>query len=210
MKLAVVNGSPRGRKSNSNRIIGWLTDGMEDVSKVYAADIKKQEESVDIIQNADTILFVFPLYTDAMPGLVKEFMERMYRKDFSGKKAAFFIHSGFPEAVHLRMLEKYCVYFAKLCGMELLGVAVMGGSEGGLPSDKKANKDRRVKAMKIVGQNIRNQKKFDEGALKTLMRFEKFNKITLIILKILPLDVFWNAVIKKNGAYEKRYDRPYL
>ena len=126
MKLAVVNGSPRGRKSNSARIAGWITQGMDEVEIFYAADIKKHDEAVEKALAADSILFVFPLYTDAMPGIVKAFMEKMARRDFSGKTITFVIHSGFPEAVHLRTLERYCVYFARICGMKLLGCGVIG------------------------------------------------------------------------------------
>ena len=210
MKLAVVNGSPRGRKSNSSKIINWVTEGMDGVQKVYVADLKKQDESVEAILGADSILFVFPLYTDAMPGLVKEFMEKMARRDFSGKTVSYVIHSGFPEAVQLRMLQKYCVYFSKICGMKLLGCAVMGGTEGGLPSEIRAEKDKRVKILKYVGQCIKEQKEVDYDKLKGLSRVESFNKTAQIVMKLMPLDLGWNIMLRKNKAFERRYDRPHL
>ena len=210
MKLTVVNGSPRGRKSNSSKIINWVTEGMDEVYTVYAADIKKQDESVDAVLEADSILFVFPLYTDAMPGLTKAFMEKMALKDFSGKTITYVIHSGFPEAVHLRMLEKYCVYFAKMCKMKLLGCAVMGGTEGSLPSQNRAEKDKRVNLLKYVGECIKEQKEIDKDKIKGLSRFERLNKTTQLVMKLMPLDLAWNLTLRKNKAFERRYDKPHL
>lgn len=210
MKLAVVNGSPRGRKSNSSKIADWITQGMDDVEKVYAADIKRQDESVEKILAADSILFVFPLYTDAMPGLVKAFMEKMACRDFSGKTVTYVIHSGFPEAVQLRMLEKYCIYFSKICGMQLLGCAVMGGTEGGLPSEKRAEKDQRVSVLRYIGRCIKKQKEIDARKTKELSRFESLNKTAQFIIKLMPMNIPWNIKLKLNKAYDRRYDRPHL
>ena len=210
MKLAIVNGSPRGRTSNSTRIINWITKGMDNVEKVYAADIKTQDEAVENVLCADSILFVFPLYTDAMPGLTKAFMEKMAIKDFGGKTITFVIHSGFPEAVHLRTLQKYCAYFAKTCGMKLLGCAVIGGSEGGVASDKRADKDKRVKALKEIGSCIAEQKEIGGDILKALVKVESFGKLMLFIIKLMPMDIIYNRMFKKSGVLEKIYDKPYI
>ena len=167
MKLAIVNGSPRGRKSNSDRIIGWLTHDVKNDIKVYAADVKKQDESVERIKDADSLLIVFPLYTDAMPGRFKAFLEKLAKKELTGKTVTFVIHSGFSEAVHARAVETYCEYFAKICGMKLLGCVVMGGSEAlQVAPDQYFGK--RFKAYDVIKQNIKNQVALDTKALKVI------------------------------------------
>ena len=209
MKLAVINGSPRGKKSNSDRIIGWMTESAEDVDKIYAANEKKQEEGAKKAAQADCLLIVFPLYTDMMPGLMKAILEKLAAEDISGKSIAFVVHSGFPEAVHSRTVEKYLRYFAKINGMNLLGVAVMGGSEAmQVAPDNYFGK--RVGAFKQLGSNILRCEALDEKALKTIARMERYSRFILFMMRFLPTDMYWNSQLKKNGVYEKRYDRPYL
>ncbi len=208
MKLFVVNGSPRGRKSNSDRIIGWMTEGIDGVEKVYAADVKKQDESAKKVSDADSILIVFPLYTDMMPGLMKAFMEKLNTYDLSAKSVAFVVHSGFPEAVHSRTVEKYLRYFAKINDMNLLGVAVMGGSEA-LQVAPDGFFGKRVDAFKSLAKDIKENTQLNEKAVKTIARMEKQSSFALFMMRFMPTDMYWNGQLKKNGVYDKRYDKPY-
>ena len=208
MKLLAVNGSPRGRKSNSDRIIGWITQNIESLEKVYAADIKKQDESAQKVTDADSILIVFPLYTDMMPGLMKAFFEKLNAYDLSGKSATFVVHSGFPEAVHSRAVEKYLRYFTKLKNMQLLGVVVMGGSEA-LQVAPDGYFGKRVGALKSIGQNIADNTEIDADTLKIIARMERYSKATLAMMKFMPTDMYWNSQLKKNGVYDERCARPY-
>ena len=50
--------------------------------------------------------------------------------------------------------------------MKLLGCAVMGGTEGSLPSEKRAEKDNRVSILRYVGRCIKEQKEIQEGKIK--------------------------------------------
>ncbi len=208
MKLAVVNGSPRGRKSNSDRIIGWLTDGVEDAVKVYAADVKKQDEAVLKVAQADSVLFVFPLYTDAMPGLAKAFFEKLVKTDLAGKTITFVVHSGFGEAIHSRTVERFCAYFAKINDMNYLGCVVMGGSEAlQVAPDEYFGK--RYKAYAVIKQNILDKTPLDNAALKTIAKREQLSKAEVFLFKLIPTGMYWNKQLKKNGAYERRYGQPY-
>ena len=208
MKLLVVNGSPRGKKSNSDRIIGWITKDIEDCEKVYAAHVKKQDESAKKVVDADSILIVFPLYTDMMPGLMKAFFEKLNAYDLSGKYVTFVVHSGFPEAVHSRTVEKYLRYFAKLNDMRLLGVVVMGGSEA-LQVAPDGYFGKRVGAFNSIGENIGENTELDTGALKTIARMEQYSKARVALMKIMPTDMYWKSQLKKNGVYDERYAKPY-
>ncbi len=111
MKLVVVNGSPRGRKSNSDKIIEWPLSYMKanenfEYKKVYVTDLNERSQQMDALKSAEYILVIFPLYTDSMPGITKEFFEHMEKnKDFlAGKPISFIIHSGFPEASQSRYI----------------------------------------------------------------------------------------------------------
>ena len=165
MKLLVVNGSPRGKKSNSDRIIGWMAKDIQDCEKVYAAHIKKQDESAQKVVDADSLLIVFPLYIDMMPGLLQAFFEKLNAYDLSGKSVTFVVHSGFPEALHSRAVEKYLRYFARLNDMRLLGVVVMGGSEA-LQVAPDGYFGKRVSAFKSIGENIKENTELNSDVLK--------------------------------------------
>ena len=208
MKLLVVNGSPRGKKSNSDRIIGWMTKDIQDCEKVYAAHIKKQDESAQKVVDADSLLIVFPLYTDMMPGLMKAFLEKLNAYDLSGKTVTFVVHSGFPEALHSRAVEKYLRYFTKLNDMRLLGVVVMGGSEA-LQVAPDGYFGKRVGAFKSIGENIKENTELNSDVLKTIARTERYSKARFAMMKIMPTDMYWNSQLKKNGAYEERFAKPY-
>lgn len=57
MKLVVVNGSPRGRKSNSDKIIEWPLSEMkfnEDFvyEKLYVTDLKERANQMKALKSA--------------------------------------------------------------------------------------------------------------------------------------------------------------
>lgn len=106
MKLVIINGSPRGKESNSNVIANWIAAGIvrsiqvkkinapkyntringEDspmkneslqIDKFYLSKINTQKEAVELIEDNSTVLVVFPLYADAMPAITKLFFEKL-------------------------------------------------------------------------------------------------------------------------------------
>ena len=94
MSLIIFNGSPRGRQSNSGLIAesflnGFKSKNEEETEFFYLSETKNVNRNKEIFsyENSDKIIFVFPLYTDAMPGLVKEFFESLEPKNkkFSDK-----------------------------------------------------------------------------------------------------------------------------
>ncbi len=217
MKLVIVNGSPRGRKSNSDKIIEWPLSEMKVeqdfvYEKVYASDLKDRAKQMDALKSADHILIIFPLYTDSMPGVTKDFFEHMERnKDFLvGKLISFIIHSGFPEALQSRDVEKYTEYFSKLLGMKYMGSIIMGGSEA-LTAAPETMFKKKIAAFKSIGRSISQNKEL-EGADKLIIsKPETLPKAQLFTMKYFNIsNLFWNSLLKKNKAFEKRFDKPYL
>ncbi|MBN1624381.1 MAG: NAD(P)H-dependent oxidoreductase [Clostridia bacterium] len=214
MKLAIINGSPRGRKSNSNRITEWMTSVMSEnteVTKVFAVDICKNSTLLKEIQGCDSFLVIFPLYTDAMPGITKELMESMYeyKNIFLGKQIYFIIHSGFPEASQSIVVEKYTKLFASLMGMKYSGGIRMGGSEAlQIAPDNYFGKKKLV--YEKLARNIENLEPFDYEATEYLSRTRKRGVIVRFILNHMNLNgMYWDRILKVNGVYERRFDRPY-
>jgi NAD(P)H-dependent FMN reductase len=216
MKLTIVNGSPRGRKSNSDRILQWLLADIKDTvgfsyEKVYVVDIKERKSQIEILKSSDAIVVIFPLYTDCMPGITKDFFETMEnnKKEFEGKAITFIVHSGFPEAIHSRAVEKYNEYFARLLKMKYLGTIIMGGSEALSAAPDNMFK-KKIIYFKAIGQSIIQNKPLTAEDKVSIEKPELLPWYMLSIMKLTSIsDFFWNSKLKKNNAFDKRYDKPY-
>ena len=137
--LLLLNGSPRGARSNSMRMLGHVAQGWADAggAKPVVLHLAKRadfEQAVAVVvsaDKADTVLLGMPLYTDSMPGLVAEFFEALapYATRRDGPRMAFLVQSGFSEALHSRGLERYLAKLAPRLGSPYSGTIVRGGGE---------------------------------------------------------------------------------
>jgi multimeric flavodoxin WrbA len=82
MKLAIFNGSPRGKNSNTKVLIDNFLEGFySEKGHNHTCDLliqqKRLDEFVRNFMEADIVFIAFPLYADSMPGIVKAFIERI-------------------------------------------------------------------------------------------------------------------------------------
>ena len=214
MKLAIINGSPRGKSSNSNRLSDWICGSMDEnteVTKVFASEVRKHNELVITISGCDYFLFIFPLYTDAMPGVLKAFMEKMEaeKSSFSEKPVSFIVHSGFPESSQSITVERYTKLFASIMGMKYISGVRMGGSEAlQVAPDNFFGKKK--EAFETLGRNIENGKPFDSDSVALLSKTRKFNGLVKFLINHTNLnDMYFINRLKKNGVHKDLYARPY-
>ena len=215
MKLALVNASPRGKKSNSLKLIKWFArDLPQDIETtlIHAYKVAEQKQMISDIADCDAYLVVFPLYTDAMPGLAKAFFERMMdqKSRFSGKPILFIIHSGFPEAAQSPMVERYLRHFAKLMQMTVTGVVIIGGTESMQAAPEEAF-GKRANALAALGQSFVAGKTLTDEECQLPGHRERFSKSAMRMFTVIAplMDIFWNQQMKKNNAFDKRFDRPF-
>ena len=142
MKLTIFNGSPRGSRGNTQKlldrfIMGFMSITAEETDKnSYEVhnikDIKSAEEAMNLFSNAECVMFAFPLYVYAMPSGVMRFIE--YLEPLCGKDGnpdmCFLVQGGFPEAIHSRSLEKYLDKLTHRLNSRNLGTIIKGGCEG--------------------------------------------------------------------------------
>lgn len=219
MQLVIVNGSPRGKGGNSEVIINWLTEGLQqkeaaNIDVLHLNRIAEHPSVVRKLQAADTALIIFPLYTDSMPGLVMAFIEKLepLRKSLTNLRLGFIIHSGFPEAVQLRAVEKYLNWLAGDLGVVYLGTVVMGGSEGTrFMSPAEAASRKAIFAE--LGLRLATENKFHADLVKQAAGIERFGPFIARIISIgskLGLSKgYWDRQLKRNNAYEDRFAQPY-
>lgn len=217
MTLTIFNGSPRGVKSNSTLLIEQFIKGYHDyahhnIPVYYLAATSKREEHLQAVKEATCILIFFPLYTDAMPGQVKYFIEGLESLNLNGKKIGFIVQSGFPESYHSIFVEHYLEKLSKRLECEYLGTVIKGGVEGiqVMPEWMTRKLYRQFNAL---GCYFAQNSKFDPNIVKKLAlpyRFNAFRRFGYsLMLKTGLANQFWDQQLKKYGAYAQRFAKPY-
>ncbi len=230
MKRLALNASPRGKKSNSRLIISWIAAGLEGAADAGAgpmevadlASAASLQAHVDAFLEADEAVIVMPLYTDQAPGVFMRFANALAeridadpvttRKRLRGKRVGFIVQSGFPESLHSETLREWLLRLGERLGFESLGVAVRGGIEGIMLRPEKSLK--RLKSMYgALGAAMGRGEAFPEEALARLAAPRELNALVKLGFRALKptglLDFYWNYLLKKNGAWERRFDAPY-
>ena len=219
MKLTVINGSPRGKGSNTRLLFGHFLKGFsEDEENKYEEVYLKNESNPEVLtglfREAEVLILGFPLYTDAMPGIVKQFVETLSplcntRQDL---KIGYIVQSGFPESVHSRYVARYLKKLTARLGCQYLGTVIKGGVEG-IQIMPNWMRKKTLKYFYTLGKNLAETGTFDRKITEKMLKPERFSKTRIAGFKVMNAlgftNWYWNQQLKKNGAFEKRFDTPY-
>jgi len=215
-RLALFNGSPRGRKGNTPIFLSEIARGFGGPSEIHhLVRLKETDQMVAAFAGAECAILGMPLYTDAMPAVVKHFIEAL--EPLAGRKdnppLGFVIQSGFPEALHSRYLERYLEKLAARLGSPYLGTAVRGGGEGTRMMPPEANR-RLFESLGALGAGLAAQGRFDPAALQRMVQPERFPAILgpvfRVFLRSKVAHSYFDNMLKENGAYERRFARPFV
>jgi multimeric flavodoxin WrbA len=215
MRLTVFNGSPRGKGSNTRVLLehftnGFMTTDGNTYELAYLVRLKDRESFIKLFQEAEHVLLAFPLYADAMPAVVKTFIESLEplcRRE-GNPDIGFIVQSGFPEAIHSRYVERYLEKLAKRLGCKYKGTVIKGGGEGIRATPGWMNK-KLFKSFYELGKAFGETEEFDKQIVSKLAQPEKVNKFQFQIMRLMTHKTYWDAMLKKNNAFEKRFARPY-
>jgi len=219
MKLTVINGSPRGRSSNTKVLLDRLLEGFRSVengytiSEIYLKGGKKHSAAVEALSDSDIVIIAFPLYTDAMPGIVKEFIEAIDLDTFSNPtlRLGFLVQSGFPEGHHTTFIRRYLDKLAGRLGIRYLGTIIKGGVEGIKIQPRWMT--RFIDLFYDLGQHLALENEFHPVILTRLSRPVHMSRGKRLVYSILNrfglTNYYWNYQLKENKAYPFRYARPY-
>jgi len=220
MRLTVFNGSPRGKNSNTKRLMEHFSRGFMEqpdcqVEMAYLNRTRELENQVKMFAQAEHVILAFPLYTDAMPAIVKNFIEALepLRGHAENPSLGFIVQSGFPEPAHSRYVERYLVKLASRLACAYYGTAIRGGVEGiRMQPDWMTKK--LFKYFYQLGKCYSSDKGFDEGILLRLAPWEKlpWTRLTFLRLfnKLGPGNMYWDHQLKDNNAFEQRFARPFV
>ncbi|MDF2615290.1 MAG: hypothetical protein K0S71_3076 [Clostridia bacterium] len=210
-KLVIYNGSPRRSGSNSALILKKVLEALGD--RVEIRDLKKRdkwEEWADAFKIEDHVMFFMPLYVHAMPSHVMGFIEQL---QVSRGSISFFVQSGFPESSQSYYLEAYFEQLAIRLGRTYIGTAIKGGVEGLQMRPVKAQ-EKMIEPMVKAITDLVYEGSFNAKSICQLARPIRLGRGMEIFFKVLAklglVNFFWDQQLKKNDAYEKRFDCPYL
>ena len=221
MKLTIFNGSPRGKVSNTKFLLDRFTEGFlekdgNSVGLVYLNQVKNQDKFLAEFQEAEAVLLAFPLYCDSMPAIVKTFIESL--EPLCGRKnnqsIGFFVQGGFPEGIHSMYVVRYLEKLSKRLGCTHLGTITRGGTEGIQDHPHSMITRKTLGQMYMVGKIFSEKGIFDTSIMKKMAKPMKMSWLSGLIFRVtgLPLinHFLWGKKLKENGAYEKRFIRPYV
>ncbi len=221
--LVLLNGSPRGERSNSMKMLarvaeGWERGGGRTPEVLHLAQRSEFDRAVQAFGESDVVLLGMPLYTDAMPGIVKLYIEALAPRvevAAAGERnptLGFLVQSGFPEALHSRLLERYLEKLARRLGSPYAGTIVRGWGEALQMMPDEANKKLWAR-LRTLGEQLARDGRFGEEELDAVAGTERFSALAAALLSValrLPAVQFmWNRRLKKNGVWERRFAAPY-
>lgn len=221
--LVLLNGSPRGERGNSMKMLqrvaeGWVRGGGAQPEVLHLVRHAQFLRAVEVFAAADVVLLGMPLYTDAMPALVKAYIEALAprveaaRKGEANPALAFLVQSGFPEAAHSRPLERYLAKLAARLQAPYAGTIVHGGGESLQMMPEKASRKLWAQLNKL-GEELARDGRFGAAELKAVAGRERFSRfgamVARLACRIPAIQFYWNGMLKKNGAWEQRFAAPY-
>ncbi len=215
-RLTLFNGSPRGRKGNTPLMLGQLAQGFGGATETYhLVRMKETEQMVQAFRQADCVILGTPLYTDAMPGVVKHFIEAL--EPLVGRPGnpplGFLVQSGFPEGLHSRYLERYLEKLAHRLGAPYLGTIVKGNGEGTrvMPPDMN---QALFATLQTLGAELGANGRFDPAVLEAIAQPERYSALLgpvfRVFLRLPVAHTYFDNMLKQNGVFEQRFARPFV
>jgi multimeric flavodoxin WrbA len=218
-----VNGSPRGRQSNSALLLSWIAKGMaaagiEDAESIPVVDLARKgglEDQLEAFRRADEVIIAFPLYTDSVPAIVKRFLEALSASDpagIRGKRVAFVVQSGFPEPVHSETAAAYLARAALRLGLVHAGTLIRGGIEGiRIQPDSMTRKTR--EAFELAGREFAVSGTFPPALARSIAGRRALSPLGKAAFKAIAAtgltNFYWDMMLRRHGAFDKRFDAPY-
>jgi hypothetical protein len=240
MKLTIFNGSPRGNTSNTRTILdaflqGFMSTDGNSYELSYLIHTEKREEQVAMFKNARYVLLAFPLYVDAMPFVVKSFIESLEPlcDEKFNPDIGFIVQSGFPETAHSRYLERYLGKLALRLKCGYKGTVIRGGGEAikllalldnifllwfckFSASTNFANvghlldKEKLTRSFHALGKEFGVTGEFDDDIVTDLTEPDRIGAFSFWAFKFVTHNLYWDLLLRKNNVFAERFARPYI
>ena len=210
MKTLIINGSPNGRKGNTEILCRRFVKGMQTQPEIRYVTEEDAATLAACMDEFDRWLFFFPMYVNAMPGIVKRLFEHMKPKPEKG--VGYFVQYGFEEAAQSDYLRRILMNFTRRMDYQDLGLIVAGGMAGVRYMPERMNK-KLFARLEQAGIQFERTGRFDEESIRLFGQPYKYSKARITLNRIMNriglTNIFWNSMLKKNNVYPKRFDKPF-
>lgn len=212
MKTLILNGSPKGKTGNSQIFIDRFVCGMQNPCDVRCIVREDYRALVKEMEQYEHILIVMPLYIHAMPGIVMKLFEQMEPCAGSGKSIGFILQAGFMESETAAYACRVLEAMVKRLNYAYLGTVSRCNAAGIYMMPEQVNR-KLFRQLQELGQHYEQTGSFCPTIVKKLAHPYTLSKFSVWLyetpmLKLLN-KVGWRSMLKKNGAYAKRLDRPF-
>jgi len=214
-RLTLFNGSPRGKRGNTPIFLEQIARGFGTATEIHQLiRLKETDQMVEAFEASECVLLGFPLYTDAMPGMVKHFIEAL--EPLAGRKnnpsIGFLVQSGFPEGLHSRYAERYLEKLAGRLGCPYLGTIVKGNGEG-IRSMPASASQGLFEQLQALGSDLARDGRLDPQILRRLAAPESYPAILgpffQLFLRLPMAHGYFDEMLKKNGVFDQRFAQPF-
>ncbi|GKX32213.1 hypothetical protein SH1V18_46930 [Vallitalea longa] len=214
MKTIIINGSPKGnsQKSNTRIICREFVSNMKTPCEIKCISNSNLMELAQYVDNFDNIIIIMPLYIHAMPGSLMKFIEYLNPSEVKGRSLGFIIQAGFIETKQEKYVERYFESLTKRLNYNYLGTVSKGEAAGIYMFPKMFRKV--LRRFNELGRIYENTHTFDKEITAQLGKPYRMSKLQITIYQFLCdigiNNIGWHKVLKRNDAFEKRLDRPFL
>ncbi len=176
--------------------------------------MKETLQMVQAFAQAECTIIGFPLYTDAMPGVVKHFIEALepLLTRAHNPPMGFLVQSGFPEGLHSRYVERYLEKLAAHLGSPYLGTIVKGGGEGTRVMPPQMTQELFTN-LQALGASLAGSGCFDPDLLPKIAKPERFpaylDPVFRVFLRLPIAHGYFDRMLRQNGVYEQRFAQPF-
>lgn len=216
MKKILINGSPRGDKSNSTVMLKWFNEGCENPFPVFKLNLEKyHKETREAYLQAEEIFIIMPVYHDSMPAQVMRFFELLEadKSRLKGKHISALIHLGFSEGKQAYPLQRILEDIFNELGLVSKGIIIRGGSEPTRLIPEKIQ-GKNVKALKALGNAFEKDIPYPKDAIAYLGHPMTLSKSRIFFMNLGArtglANFYWDKELKSNGALKQSFDRPYI
>lgn len=212
MKTILLNGSPKGnvQSSGSYFLAKAFASGMKEPCEIRSVYKEDRWELLQYVSQFERIIFFTPNYIHLIPARTLDFLYAL-PKGSEGQSLGFIIQSGYPESAESEIAGRFFKRFASRLQYGYLGTVVKGECAGlAIIPEKFGKLEKKFAEFSALYEE---RGFFDETYVRDFAKPYTISKPMALLLNMTnPIGniLGWHKIMKANGAYDNRRDRPYL